>query len=1076
MATDDLAPFVNYLDVLRRATNETQKRETFVALAASGFSETELATHLALGAEHQVRFEKAGLVRRGAVDAFFGNLIIEFETDLTKTGAHARDQLRDYVAGAWREDGHRRRPYLAVATDGNAWEVFAVSAFDPEGPHSSENVRLREVASASYRTEADAPALRDFLNRVFFRESLIRPTAVNFARDFGLDSPAYLASEADLLQKLEELDGDPQMAVLRREWARSLQIAYGSVETPDILFVRHTYLAVLARLLVWAALEKRHLEFDEVDQVMSGQRFLARGVTNIVEDDFFRWHALPGGSDASHVWVGLSRHLAGYDLAGVREDVLKPLYEQLVDPETRHDLGEYYTPDWLAETTTDHLLSTWPWELGEVPAVLDPTSGSGTFLRAVIAYVRQKTAEMDPADQLRAITSHVTGVDVHPLAVIIGRATYLLAIQDLIPETKSVVTVPVYLANSLETPSVARQADLFGTSEVVYLTVDKTVHAVPHSLVLDGPAYDAVIEEVMVVARAFGQEGTNLRDVTMSLKNRLGNRLDSYTAEMPSLLDDLGAMARQIAELIRRREDSVHGFMLRNHYRPAMLRHSVDYVVGNPPWLTIGDIQEPSYKERVKKFCAETNVAPRGAGEQSHTELAAVFLAHATTTFLRPSPRYPEAGPRVGLVMPRSILTATQHRLVRQGEYGTETQPVLFDVKELWDLAEVSPLFNIPSCVVFADHGFPSVNRDKPGRVYRGRLPVRDAGLEVAASHIDYTETTFELVYLGQRSTWRAMREDRPTLPAERRPHARANAYLEDFRQGAILYPQTLIVVQVLGNPGAGGSVLISTNPEAAERSKVLREVNFERSVDDQNLFVTASASHIFPYTPVPPFWTVVLPTVAKPGDAEFGPVGADQLRRRGLVETAEWLEWASQLWASARKGDDTTDLHERLDHLGQLSAQRQMRRYIVIYIASGNRPMACALDTATLERPFVVRDGTYWASFDTLAEADFVSGFLNSRFAADRIIDWMNLGLFGPRHIHKRVLDVPFPRFDAGDQLHQELAEVSSRLRQSSEAALTGLPDLPTGRQRLWLRKQLSQADLEYVEELVEKVSSQVV
>ena len=1075
MAVDDLAPFVDYLDALRRATNETQKRETFLTLAASGFSDTELATHLALGAEHQVRFEKAGLVRRGAVDAFFGNLIIEFEKDLAKTGTHAREQLRDYVAGAWTEDGHRDRPYLAVSTDGNAWEVFTVSPLDPEGSNASENVRLREVLSASFHSESDAPALRDFLNRVFFRESLIRPTAGNFARDFGLDSPAYLASEADLLQKLRELEGDSQLTVLRREWARSLQIAYGSVETPDILFVRHTYLAVLARLLVWAALERRHLEPGEVEQVLSGQHFLSRGVTNIVEEDFFRWHALPGGTDASQIWVGLSRHLAGYDLAGVREDVLKPLYEQLVDPETRHDLGEYYTPDWLAEVTTDHLLSRWPWDSGEVPTVMDPTSGSGTFLRAVIAYMRHRTASMDPADQLRAITSHVVGIDVHPLAVIIGRATYLLAIQDLIPQAKSVIAVPVYLANSLDTPPVARQSDLFGTSDKVYLSVEGKTYTVPHALVTDGPAYDAAIEEVMVVARAFGKKGTRLRDVRTSLKGRLGDRLDSYLEEAPTLLDDLGAMAHQIAGLIRSREDSVHGFMLRNHYRPAMLRYSVDYVVGNPPWLTIGDIKETSYKEKVKKFCVETSVAPRGAGEQSHTELAAVFLAHAATTFLRPDPRFPDAGPRLGLVMPRSILTATQHRFIRQAEYGNEQRAVLFDVTELWDLSDVIPVFNIPSCVVFADSGYPSRNRDKPGRVYAGRLPGRDVDADAASAKLQSTDATFELVYLGQRSTWRAARKDRPTLPAERRPHARTNMYLDDFRQGAILYPQTLMIVQVQGNPGAGGSVLVGTDSAAAERSKVLRDVDFQRTVDSKNLFVTMSATHIYPYSPVHPFWTVVLPTLTEPGDDEFGPVSADALRRHGLVETAAWLEWASDLWASTRKGDDTAELHERLDHLGHLSAQGHMRRYVVVYIAAGNRPIACTLDTESLDRPFVARDGTYWASFVTRAEADFVCGFLNSRFAADRIIDWMNLGLFGPRHIHKRVLDVPFPRFDASDAEHQELAEASRRLRESSEEAVADMPDLPTGRQRLWLWDRLSGSDLERVEQLVQRLSSQV-
>jgi hypothetical protein len=35
-------------------------------------------------------------------------------------------------------------------------------------------------------------------------------------------------------------------------------------------------------------------------------------------------------------------------LRDVEVDVLKSLYESLIDPAQRKDLGEYYTPDWLA--------------------------------------------------------------------------------------------------------------------------------------------------------------------------------------------------------------------------------------------------------------------------------------------------------------------------------------------------------------------------------------------------------------------------------------------------------------------------------------------------------------------------------------------------------------------------------------------------------------------------------------------------------------------------------------------------------------------------------------------------------
>jgi len=46
-----------------------------------------------------------------------------------------------------------------------------------------------------------------------------------------------------------------------------------------------------------------------------------------------------------------AQYLAVYDLTKGDEDLLKELYENLIDRETKHDLGEVYTPDWLVELT-----------------------------------------------------------------------------------------------------------------------------------------------------------------------------------------------------------------------------------------------------------------------------------------------------------------------------------------------------------------------------------------------------------------------------------------------------------------------------------------------------------------------------------------------------------------------------------------------------------------------------------------------------------------------------------------------------------------------------------------------------
>ena len=396
----------------------------FVLLAATGFGDTTLATDMALGAEHRVRFKATGVVRRGFVDSFYENLIIEFEPALEPNRDHALDQLRNYVSGAWREDGSTRRPYQAVVSDGRSWEVYAPSLVEPTAGPTAENIQLQLLTRWS-RPEPDAvESLREFLNRLFFRKALIRPIAANFAADFGLTSAAYAGARATLAAKLDELADDSQLGILRESWSASLQIAYGSVSTDDDLLAQHTYLAVLSRLLVWAAMERRPFGAEDLGEVLTGRYFVGKKIANLVEEDFFRWHEIPSATDASRVWVALARQLAGYDLESVSQDVLKPLYEELVDPATRSLLGEYYTPDWLAALVTDHLLDQWDWSAGDVPSILDPACGSGSFLRAAVNGIRGRVAEVGPADLLDALLAAVKGIDVHPLAVTISRATY----------------------------------------------------------------------------------------------------------------------------------------------------------------------------------------------------------------------------------------------------------------------------------------------------------------------------------------------------------------------------------------------------------------------------------------------------------------------------------------------------------------------------------------------------------------------------------------------------------------------------------------------------------------------------
>ena len=1052
-----------FLANIARGVNETQKRELFIAYAAQEFGDAELAQELALGAEYAVRFRAAGLVRRGQVDSLYGNLVIEFENRLAATGAHALEQLQGYVAGAWGEEGTTRRPYLAVAADGAVWEVYVPTLADPAAGITKENIALDLVESWPGR-ESTPSSLRDFLNRLLFRSTLVRPTASNFARDFGLASPAFARASVDLSTKYAELAGNSQVTVLREQWSNSLQLAYGAVNADDELFIKHTYLAVLARLLVWAAFERNAPSDLDLDDVLSGRYFLGeRRIANLVEDDFFKWHAIASPTNAHRTWRALAKQLRTYDMDAVDEDVLKPLYEQLVDPEFRHELGEFYTPDWLATAVTNHLMSNWT-EEDSTPSVLDPACGSGTFLRAAIANVLPR-ASGGPAERLDAILGKIAGIDVHPLAVIIARSTYALAIRDLIEHAPTPISIPVFLANSLHVPAARRRQTTMFDWEPVTMNVAGQNYIVPVDFVRDGPLFDAAIDHVVAVAKTYGTgEEEDLPDAGPSVLARLGTLLD----DLPGC-DDLRAtiatLAVDMARLVHDDRNSVYGFLLKNQFRPAMIRHSFDYVLGNPPWLTVGDISTDDYKALVTRLATELNIAPRRQGEQRHTELATLFLAQAASEFVQPRPDTPL---QVGFVMTRSVFSASHHRLLRAGNY----QPV-FDVAEIWDLDAVGPLFNVPSCVLFLNCALPNPTALKRGKEISGRLPSKEMSSGEAAPYLTWEDCGFELASLGRRTAWRK-RTGRPGRTTARRAAlAREQPYVHRFRQGAVLYPQNLLVVTVDGPAHRGrGTVRVQTDPHAAGNARVLRDVRVNTLVDSENLFCTAAAEHILPFA-VSPDWTVVLPTTTDPDSGEtFRPASPGELRRAGRVNTAEWLDWANGQWETTRRENDVTPLWIRLDQYNHFNAQGNRAQFIVLYTASGSRTVAGAVDIRRLPLPFVARDKTYWGSFSTREEADYLVALLNSDIAADQIRDWMTRGLFGPRDIHKRILDVPWARFDVRNGRHRHLAEVGARIREAADALLPHMPDRSTGARRTWLRGGLPADLLAEAEALVEAIS----
>ena len=150
----------------------------------------------------------------------------------------------------------------------------------------------------------------------------------------------------------------------------------------------------------------------------------------------------------------------------VESDIFKPLYLDLMPRRFRHQKGEYYTPDWLA----DRVLELAGYDGDPAVRLLDPSCGSGTFLIRGAAKLRQKCKSMKlgPAETVRTVFKNIVGFDLDPTAAETASVNLLLAVADLLPLCKSEIRLPVYCADSiLAEKQKSVPADLHGAFDVV---------------------------------------------------------------------------------------------------------------------------------------------------------------------------------------------------------------------------------------------------------------------------------------------------------------------------------------------------------------------------------------------------------------------------------------------------------------------------------------------------------------------------------------------------------------------------------------------------------------------------------
>ena len=166
------------------------------------------------------------------------------------------------------------------------------------------------------------------------------------------------------------------------------------------------------------------------EKVEDGYSYRNSNVSNFLEGDFFSWYS-DRGQWNNEIYsiickiVKLINEYSSFSFNIVYEpvDVFKDLYMGIIPKSVRHSMGEYFTPEWLADCVVSEGLSKIhnpEWK------AIDPCCGSGIFLITLIKRIVGNVdinhlTETQKIDIKKTITSRVYGIDINPLSVLSAR-------------------------------------------------------------------------------------------------------------------------------------------------------------------------------------------------------------------------------------------------------------------------------------------------------------------------------------------------------------------------------------------------------------------------------------------------------------------------------------------------------------------------------------------------------------------------------------------------------------------------------------------------------------------------------
>jgi hypothetical protein len=390
----------------------------------------------------------APLTAIGRADAIYNRFVIEFEPPdslrpsvVHSATHHAIGQVQQYLQGV-AQTAHMKLERLAGCAFDGRWIIYVT--WERGGWRTAKPQRV------------DPGSLTALINTLASLSKGRGLTAENLDEDFGRKSESSRNVVNTLVNSFARGKVSGRTVSMFDQWSLDIGNASGPFSLTDmddwfelcsdlgapsgremssyVLFSLQTYFALVSKFTALIILEgatghelvkgllRSSSIWDGLSRLESGQLTEITGTVNAIEPGIFSWYLGEKSDDLEKALKHMVDIAAEYSAEIVEitpltaRDVLKDLYQRLVPRSVRHRLGEFYTPDWLAQRVVNQVTGSQT-SLSPSERVLDPACGTGTFLIEAISRMIHSSGNSNPSQILRQILENVVGFDLNPLAV-----------------------------------------------------------------------------------------------------------------------------------------------------------------------------------------------------------------------------------------------------------------------------------------------------------------------------------------------------------------------------------------------------------------------------------------------------------------------------------------------------------------------------------------------------------------------------------------------------------------------------------------------------------------------------------